>query len=275
MLFQIEKLKNELQQVRKEMYQLPHIQVEKEKLNHLQNKLADLKVELEKLDNKYACGYPDQQEISNLKSACNALDFSNEKLQLIQEENHDSSFNMDDQDLKEDKEILSKLKLEKYEYCYTVSSLSPNKNYKWIMEEAINNPKITFVISGMNLNNFTRENMGKEQSNVIFTGYVSDNEMVTLMKYCKVFLFPTIYEGFGITPLEAITLGAKIVVSNTPCMHEVYEDSARYINPYKFDYKIDQLVDIKNKTEKVISKYSWDKSSVEFIKLFHDIGEQG
>ena len=178
-------------------------------------------------------------------------------------------------DVKEDKEILSKLKLEKYEYCYTVSSLSPNKNYKWIMEEAINNPKITFVISGMNLNNFTRENMGKEQSNVIFTGYVSDNEMVTLMKYCKVFLFPTIYEGFGITPLEAITLGAKIVVSNTPCMHEVYEDSARYINPYKFDYKIDQLVDIKNKTEKVISKYSWDKSSVEFIKLFHDIGEQG
>ena len=61
------------------------------------------------------------------------------------------------------------------------------------MEEAINNPKITFVISGMNLNNFTRENMGKEQSNVIFTGYVSDNEMVTLMKYCKVFLFPTIF----------------------------------------------------------------------------------
>lgn len=108
LLLQIEKLKNELQQVRKEMYQLPHIQVEKEKLNHLQNTLADLKTELEKLDKKYAYGYPDQQEISNLKSACNALDFSNEKLQLIQEENHDSSFNMDDQDLKEDKEILSR-----------------------------------------------------------------------------------------------------------------------------------------------------------------------
>lgn len=176
-------------------------------------------------------------------------------------------------DVIEDIDILSKLQLKKNGYCYTVSSLSPNKNYKWIMEEAKNNPEEIFVISGMNLNNFTKEYMGEKSVNVIFTGYVSDSEMVTLMKYCKVFLFPTLYEGFGITPLEAMTLGTKIVVSDTPCMHEVYEESAKYINPYKCNYTINQLIE-EEKTENVVSKYSWKKSSDEFIQLFYDIGEK-
>lgn len=50
--------------------------------------------------------------------------------------------------------------------------------------------------------------------------------------FCKAFLFPTYYEGFGIPPLEAISAGARqVVVSDTEVMHEIFGDSVCYIDP--------------------------------------------
>ena len=67
--------------------------------------------------------------------------------------------------------------------------------------------------------------------NVVYLGYVSDGEAKALMHHCKAFLFPTLYEGFGIPPLEAVACGApRIYVSDTPCMREIYGDCAGYID---------------------------------------------
>ena len=67
--------------------------------------------------------------------------------------------------------------------------------------------------------------------NVLYLGYVSDGAAKALMAHCKAFLFPTLYEGFGIPPLEAAACGApQIIVSDTPCMREVYGPCAAYID---------------------------------------------
>ena len=69
--------------------------------------------------------------------------------------------------------------------------------------------------------------------------WVSDEGAKTLMRDCKVFLFPTFYEGFDIPPLEAISAGAKqVVVSDTEVMHEVFGDSVSYINPNEYEFEL-------------------------------------
>lgn len=155
--------------------------------------------------------------------------------------------------------------LKDQKYCFSMSSLSPNKNFKWILEVAKKNPDYMFAIAGMKLDLFADADFDSVPHNVHFLGYVSDEEAKTLMRDCEVYLFPTLYEGFGITPLEAMSVGAKIVVSDTPCMHEVYEDAAVFIDPQKYNYKIRDLIcgqeKMKDSVDKILLKYSWEKSA--------------
>ena len=60
-------------------------------------------------------------------------------------------------------------------------------------------------------------------SNLFFTGYVSDDELASLYKYAKGFIFPSLCEGFGLPPLEAIVLGCKsVALSDIPVFREIY-----------------------------------------------------
>lgn len=147
-------------------------------------------------------------------------------------------------------------------YCYTLSSLSPNKNLKWIVEVAKRNPEYYFVVSGTKFKMFS-EQENESLSNIIYTDYVTDEEAKSLMKHCILYLFPTLYEGFGITPLEAILVGADVVVSDIPCMREIYEGVAKYVNPFEYDYKIDDLLHKTPENEKaaILERFSWRKSA--------------
>lgn len=139
-------------------------------------------------------------------------------------------------------------------YYFSMASLAPNKNFKWIVEAAKLHPEETFAIAGGG--NMKNENL----DNLHLLGYVSDEDAKTLMENCKAFLFPTFYEGFGLPPLEAIACGAKeIIVSDTPCMREVYGASASYINP---DSPGKWIIDkASTKKEILLKKYSWDSSA--------------
>ena len=92
-------------------------------------------------------------------------------------------------------------------------------------------------------------------------GYVSDKEAKTLMRDCKAFLFPSIYEGFGIPPLEAMSAGCKrIIVSDTEVMHEIFGDSVEYIDIDPINSSLDpgHISDVK----KVLMQYSWESSAI-------------
>ena len=100
--------------------------------------------------------------------------------------------------------------------------------------------------------------------NLKFLGYVSDEEAKTLMRDCKAFLFPTFYEGFGIPPLEALSTGAKVVVSDASCIREIFENSVYYIDPYNSDIDLKKLLDTPvESSEKILNKFSWRKSAEE------------
>lgn len=175
-------------------------------------------------------------------------------------------------DISPDDTVLDKFKIKPHSYYYALSSLSPNKNFKWILENAKYNPNECYVVSGKKIDIYSDSSFKEIPENVLFTGYVSDGEMVSLMKNCKAFIFPTLYEGFGITPLEALMLGKKIIISDIPVMHEVYEDSAIYINPYKYDYSIEELYTLaEGKQNTIMGKYSWKKSALGLKSLISEI----
>mgnify|MGYP004463492307 CR=1 FL=1 len=158
--------------------------------------------------------------------------------------------------------------LEKGSYYFSMSTLAANKNFKWILYAAKNNPNEQFAIAGGGKLKGAAEAEGfVNLPNVSFLGYVSDEDAKTLMANCKAFLFPTLYEGFGIPPLEAIACGApRIIVSDTPCMHEIYGEYANYINP--LDCENTELTDdeLEINSEGLLGKYNWTKSAKKLEK---------
>ena len=105
------------------------------------------------------------------------------------------------------------------------------------------------------------------------TGFVTDEELVALYSLCKVFVFISLYEGFGIPPLEAMSCGAKVVVSNTSSLPEVVGDVGWTVDPTNnssvkdtiwsaLTYEPDN--EYINKRKNHLKSYDWEALSREF-----------
>lgn len=155
-------------------------------------------------------------------------------------------------------------------YYFYLASLAPNKNLRWILENAKKYPDTTYVIAGR----FLGDRSGIEKlPNIVLVGYAKDAEARALMKYCRAFVFPSTYEGFGIPPMEALCMGARIILGDIPVLHEIYDGAALYINCQKPEVNLEELLDSSNvdkekeAADKVLSLYSWEKSAGRLVQL--------
>ena len=170
--------------------------------------------------------------------------------------------------IKPDESIFDKFNINKGNYVLGVSSLNPAKNFQLILKAAQKLPDFNFVIAGGN-NSSVFNSRGLEiPNNVKFIGYVSDEELVALYKYAYCFVFPSLYEGFGIPPLEAMSFGCPAILSNIDVLKEIAQDSVLYCdteNPEVLANQIrkkDTLVNLRgsNKQKAILSKYTWEKA---------------
>jgi len=76
------------------------------------------------------------------------------------------------------------------------------------------------------------ERLSKEGKGVKYLGYVSDDELIKLFREVDVCVYPSIYEGFGLPPLEAMALGCPVIVSGNSSLPEVVGEAGLTINPY-------------------------------------------
>ena len=169
-----------------------------------------------------------------------------------------------------DDSILRQFKLRSKRFYLFTGRLVKNKNIQWIFKMADNNSDDVFVITGA-LQSVERFTFYKgSNNNIIYTGYISDEKLVSLYINCKAFLFPSIMEGFGIPPMEALYYGAPIIISNTSSLPEIYGDTAHYIDPYRYDYNLDEiLAEPVGDPQKVLDNYSWEKS----VKMWYELIE--
>jgi glycosyltransferase involved in cell wall biosynthesis len=156
--------------------------------------------------------------------------------------------------------------LKNKEYYFTLTSANKNKNLDWILKNSKVNPDEQYVVAGKNLDRIADFN---RYPNITYVGFASDEMAKTLMSHCKAFIFPSYYEGFGIPPLEALSTGAEIVVSNTASLPEIFGDSAHYIDPDNPVVHLDELLNSSvTGAEKVLEKYSWESAAKKLNALF-------
>lgn len=147
--------------------------------------------------------------------------------------------------IKNDDAIFEKFpRLKSEEFYFTLGSLSVRKNLKWIASHAQKFPNELFAISGKPIPSVVSSELEilNHLPNVVMTGYLSDGEVKALMSKCKAFVLPSYFEGFGLPPLEALSCGSKIIVSNVTSLPEIYGSTAYYIDPDDPNVDFDDLL---------------------------------
>lgn len=130
-------------------------------------------------------------------------------------------------------------RLRKQKYLLAVSSLNYRKNFFAVLEafamfEKEDREAVLYIIGGLDNSNFAGIDIGryKDDPRIHFLGRISDDELVRYYSNAAAFIYPSIYEGFGIPPLEAQACGCPVVVANIPPLREVVADSGVYCNPF-------------------------------------------
>lgn len=108
-------------------------------------------------------------------------------------------------------------------------------------------------------------------------GYIPDDQLQKMYQNALLSVYPSLYEGFGLPPLESMTYGCPAICSDIPALREVSEDAALYVDPYDVQdmtSKINRLLkdqDLRQgfrlKGLGQITKYSWDKSAGQVFEL--------
>jgi glycosyltransferase involved in cell wall biosynthesis len=158
-------------------------------------------------------------------------------------------------------------------YYFSLGSLSKRKNIRWIIEYALKHPEALFAISGKSLPTVKVEELNTESpKNIILLGYLDDSKVKALMERCRAFILPSYYEGFGLTPLEALSCGAKVIVSNAASLPEIYGGAAYYIDPFNTDTDLDELIKgpVEN-PDSILETYSYKKSAEALYKVIKEV----
>lgn len=134
------------------------------------------------------------------------------------------------------KVIERKYGIKRMQYVYCVSSMLPHKNLDTILRVVQDMRQIRLVISGVgDQEKALRQKLESYQitENVILTGFVSDRVRDCLYENCRLFLFPSVFEGFGMPPIEAMRRGKRVVMTGCACLKEVTQGQAVYVkDPY-------------------------------------------
>ncbi|MFL9907842.1 glycosyltransferase family 4 protein [Paraburkholderia sp. RL17-337-BIB-A] len=130
-------------------------------------------------------------------------------------------------------DVVRKYDLGRRPYVLAVSSASRHKNFRLVIDaiELLGASSYDFVIVGANLPIFNADEQVLPPF-VKHLGYVSDAELKDLFHHAACFVFPSLYEGYGLPPVEAMTLGCPVIASNLPSIREACGDAALYISPY-------------------------------------------
>lgn len=170
--------------------------------------------------------------------------------------------------------FLEKQLLEKEEdsvqedYILTVSSFHPRKNLKRLIEAflKISDKNLKLYIVGNFDKNFAFEELSLKELDFrikILTN-VNDLELRRIYKKAKLFVYPSLYEGFGIPIIEAMSCGVPVCVSNINVFREVCGCNATYFDPYNIEDIRDKIIRAIDKPKLLcnqLNKYSWQHSS--------------
>lgn len=166
-----------------------------------------------------------------------------------------------------------------------VGSIEPRKNLMRLLEsyEMLSNQlkrNVKLVLAGFKgwKNKQVMDKLTELGEDVSYYGYVSNYELACLYNLCTLFVYPSLYEGFGLPPLEAMACGAPALVSGIPVHKEIYGESALYFNPTSAEEMsfvlqsaledTDIRQELKRRGKEKAKEFSWEKSAMEHLRVF-------
>jgi glycosyltransferase involved in cell wall biosynthesis len=179
----------------------------------------------------------------------------------------------------------------------TVSDISPRKNQLRLIKafELVHrdNPSsgAELVIVGYlrkdipefesTLRDIRRRNEGIK---ITLAGYLSDSEILSLYKEADVFVYPSLYEGFGLPILEAMACGCPVIASNVSALPEVVGDAGLLVDPYDVEALAhamstvlqddDLKMEMSRKGIAQAQKFSWEKAGAEMLAVCEEVAER-
>ena len=119
---------------------------------------------------------------------------------------------------------------------------------------------------------------------VRFLGYQTESSLAVLYRLASVFVIPSLYEGFGLSPLEALASETPVVASNVSSLPEVLGNAAIFVNPYEADMIADGIVtaledsdvitDLKEKGRIRVNRFSWNQSVKKVKEIYQEVGAE-
>lgn len=116
---------------------------------------------------------------------------------------------------------------------------------------------------------------------VHFPGYVSDSDLGALYRLAHAYVFPSLYEGFGLPPLEAMAQGTPVLSSDAACMKEILGNAALYFNPHEVRGMLATLQRLDSEPglrtqciaagREQVQRYSWSALARATLQAYHDI----
>jgi len=194
-----------------------------------------------------------------------------------------------------DRQILAERYLVTYPFLLYAGRISPHKNLVRIIEafSALKGelekegkfPDLKLIIIGDELSKHPdlRRTVIRSgvHNDVRFMGFVPIEMLRVFYDAAKIFVFPSLYEGFGLPPLEAMAHGTPVVTSNTSSLPEVVGNAAILVNPENvFEIMralqrvlLDQSVRdrIKQRSYEQTRKFSWDKSAQRILEIYQEV----
>jgi glycosyltransferase involved in cell wall biosynthesis len=193
-----------------------------------------------------------------------------------------NGFNKDHFNYKSNAEeyIYNKYKIKNYLFCS--GSSYPHKNINVLIEafSKINDDTISLVITG-HIVEYQNEIIKRlKLKNVIFIGFVDFNDLPYFYSGARAMVYPSLYEGFGFPPLEAMSCHCPVIASNISSIPEVCGNAVEYIDPYKVESITNAINKIVSNSSyksflieqglNQIKKFNWGKTADEIIKLFKE-----
>jgi glycosyltransferase involved in cell wall biosynthesis len=121
----------------------------------------------------------------------------------------------------------------------------------------------------------------KLHKHVRFFGFVPDKTLASLYRLASVFVFPSLYEGFGLPPLEAMAAGTPVITSNVSSLPEVVGEAAILIDPYDLDAIADAMrrvltdealrLDLRTRGLARVKEFSWDRSISRVREIYGEV----
>lgn len=168
------------------------------------------------------------------------------------------------------------------EYLLYVGSDKPHKNIPKLVDAMAfmpNSPQL--VIAGSSGQYDEARSRARERSveeKIRFLGPVNEEDLPALYCGAKVFVFPSLYEGFGLPPLEAMACGTPVAASGIPCLREVLGSDALYFDPGKAESiaaAIEQILDsrqlsmdLAERGAKRAASMTWDAAAQRMLEVY-------